>query len=274
MNQNIIAFKGEVEVLDASWSLRDGRQVTFRLCGEPFGRIHPFKQYQQRRGGKVGTRFRASFARAATGEALNTFDLMLASWKDSSTAGQQVTFWIDDEPDAHPFCGCTYRQNGTPGEIFALVLVELDDEDKPVDQSHTGQHRSGGSDAGSQDGVHEQRSAGSIPSSDSEAPAQTAAAVAGYGERPAGGAAGNRKGARKLSSTAHLLVSSALFVRYLQETKANLIKEWSSDKARVYAKGLISVESLSDLDRNQDAAHRYHELIRKPYDKWYRQDPP
>lgn len=271
MNQNIIAFQGECEVLDASWSLRDGRQVTFRICGEPYGRIHPFKQYQQRRGGKVGTRFTAAFARPSTGEALSTFELMLCSWKDSSTAGQQVTFWIDDEPDAHPFCGCAYRQNGTPGEIFAVVLVELDDEDKPVTQQSV-------ADAVrdqycAEAGIPEQRAVGSTP----ESAVQTSgkAAVAGAGDarpvanRPAGGA----KGARKLSSTAHLLVSSPLFLRYLQETKAALVKDWSSDKARVYAKGVMKVESLSDLDRNQDAARRYHELIRKPYARWYSQEP-
>lgn len=261
MNQSLIAFQGECEVLDASWSLRDGRQVTFRLCGEPYGRIHPFKKYQQRRGGKVGARFRASFARSTTGEALSTFDIMLASWKDSSTAGQQVTFWIDDEPDAHPFCGCAYRQNGTPGEIFAVVLVELDDEDRAVDQR------------GIEDPVHEQPASGKSPEGAQQASGAPAGEsyvnAPGVAPRPSGGT----KGARKLSSTAHLLVSSALFLRYLQETKANLVKDWSSDKARVYAKRLIEVESLSDLDRNAEAAKRYHEQIRKPYDRWYRQEP-
>src|SRR5436190_7443900 len=100
----LVAFSGEVEVLAAQWDLQSGRTVTFRIAGEPYGRVHPFKKYQQRRGGKVGSRFTAAFARSTTGEALSTFEVMLMSWKDSSTAGQQVSFWIDDEPDAHPFC--------------------------------------------------------------------------------------------------------------------------------------------------------------------------
>ena len=41
--------------------------------------------------GKVGARFRAAFARAVSGEPLNTFDLMLCAWKDSSTAGATYT---------------------------------------------------------------------------------------------------------------------------------------------------------------------------------------
>lgn len=264
MNQNIIAFQGECEVLDASWSLRDGRQVTFRLCGEPYGRIHPFKKYQQRRGGKVGARFRASFARSTSGEVLNTFDLMLASWKDSSTAGQQVTFWIDDEPDAHPFCGCSYRQNGTPGEIFALVLVELNDDDTAIDQAQRQSVESSVGASGAvtaRSEVPEGTCRDPVHSGGSKPPVRNQAATKGSSPR-------------KLSSTAHLLVSSALFVRYLQETKSNLVKDWTTDKAKIYAKGLIKVESLSDLDRNTDAATRYHDLIRRPYDKWYRQDPP
>jgi hypothetical protein len=271
MTHSLIAFQGEVEVLSAQWDLQNGRTVTFRICGEPFGRTHPFKKYQQRRGGRVGSRFRAAFARTTTGEALGSFDLMLMAWKDSSTAGQQVSFWIDDEPTAHPFCGCAYRRNGTPGDVFALVLVELDDEDKPIDQER--RDRLDGPGAAPPSGLHDGQATGGAPPPAAQTGDRASAALPGS-HAPTGKRAARGTGApRKLSSSAHLLVSSPLFVRYLAETKPTLVKEWSGDKARVYAKKLIKVESLSDLDRDPEAVRRFHELIRKPYDRWYRQEP-
>jgi hypothetical protein len=35
----------------------------------------------------------------------------------------------------------------------------------------------------------------------------------------------------------------------------------------------MKVESLSDLDRDQGAVRRYHELIRRPFDRWNHQEP-
>ena len=102
----LVAFQGEVEVLNATWSLNDGRRLELRICGNAYERQHPFKRFQQKRNGHVGTRFKASFARTSTGECVGLMELMLAGWKDSSSIGQSVTFWLDDEPTVHPFCGC------------------------------------------------------------------------------------------------------------------------------------------------------------------------
>lgn len=257
-----VCFQGEVEVLNATWSLNDGRRVEFRICGEAYHRQHPFKRFQQKRNGHVGTRFKASFARLETGECLSVMELMLCGWKDSSSVGQSVTFWLDDEPDTHPFCGCTPRKAQMPGDMFALVLVELDDDERPVDQVR-------------QRAIREQGGA--------EAPADLhdqGAADPGAGA-PAPAAAGNRPGPgsdrpparRKLSSAAHLLVTRPMFVQFLKETKPNLVKSWTPEVARKYAKGLIGVESLSDLDRDRGAAQRFETLIKQPYERWAHQDP-
>ena len=88
----LIAFSGEVECLNATWSLDGGRRLELRICGEAFGRNHPFKRFQQKRNGHVGTRFKASFARISTGECVGMMELMLCAWKDSSSIGQSVTF--------------------------------------------------------------------------------------------------------------------------------------------------------------------------------------
>jgi hypothetical protein len=262
VNENIICFEGSVELLGASWDLESGRMVEIRLCGDAFGQVHPFKKYQQRRNGRMGTRFYAAFARE-TEEIVYQGQTMLAAWKDSSIAGQSVRLWLDDETTQHPFAGCQRRKNGTPGDIFALCLVELNDDETPIDQAQREslEPRSG--------------PAGAAPEGPEVPEGPSANSVHAGGRTPAvrTQAAAKTHSPRKLSSTAHLLVSGPLFVRYLQETKATLVKEWTSEKARTYAKGLMKVESLSDLDRDPEAVKRYRELVQRPYDRWFRQEP-
>lgn len=269
---NAIAFQGEIEILNAAWSLDSGRTVEFRLCGEAYDRVHPFKIFQRRRGGRVGTRFRAVFANVDSGEQLLTMDVMLAGWKDSSSVGQSVILWLDDEVDVHPFCGVTRRKNSTPGDIFALVLVELNDDETAVAQNRIGQdvHQGGGQ--GVSASVHD--SAAVTAGAPASRAAHGAASGGGHATKegsPQGGATPRR--AQKLSSSVHLLVTSPIFVRWLKETKGSLVKDWTQELARQYAKQVIKVESLSDLDRDPEAVKRFHENIRRPYERWYRQEP-
>lgn len=254
-----VAFRGEVEILNATWSLDEGRMVELRLCGEAYGRIHPFKKHQQRRNGRMGTRFRASFANSKTGDPLSTMDLMLASWKDTSRTGQSIRLWIDNEVEVHPFSGCERRNGQIPGDMFAVVMVELDDDDSAINQSKRDRVERGEGPVG---------------------PTPQGAEVEGPGENPLpshqrahhGGNKGKSRSPRKLSSTVHLLVTSPLFLRFLQETKAELVPRWDSQKAREYVKSYLKVQSLSELDRDPAAARRW-EKVRQAYDKWYRQEP-
>jgi hypothetical protein len=266
------AFQGNIEILNATWSLDEGRMVEFRLCGDSFGRLHPFKKYQQRRNGRVGTRFMGAFA--ADGEPVRyQGEVMLASWKDTSGTGLSVRLWLDNEHSEHPFAGCQRRKNGTPGDILFLALVEIQDDETQVDQDQrdriTGAGATGSVESGPWDGP---QTAGA-DTADQRA-AQSPQRSDGARNPAAGRSAGGSSKPRKLSSSAHLLLGGALFLRYLQETKATLVKEWTSEKARLYAKNVMKVESLSDLDRDPEAAKRFHQLIRRPYDMWYRQEPP
>lgn len=267
-----IAFQGEIEILNAAWSLDSGRTVEFRLCGESYDRVHPFKIFQRRRGGRVGTRFRAVFANVQNGQELLTMDVMLAGWKDSSSVGQSVTLWLDDEVDVHPFCGVGRRKASVPGDIFALVLVELNDDETAVAQNGNGRNIHAGSGQGVSTGVHD----GAAASTGTAAPRATHGAASGASQSPKRGSANGGAAARrgqKLSSSVHLLVTSAIFLRWLRETKGNLVREWTTELARQYAKQVIKVESLSDLDRDPEAVKRFHENIRRPYERWYRQEP-
>ena len=278
MNPGLIAFQGEVELLNASWDLENGRMVEFRICGEAYGRVHPFKKYQQRRGGRMGSRFTAAFGRCTTGELLMHCEVMLAAWKDSSAVGQSVKFWLDNEVAVHPFCGCERRKNGTPGDVFTLVLVELNDDDTPVDQTKHPLDSGGSaappadeSEAGFQAGVHDQ----AATAGDAAAPHQENRKVGAGAQRPQNttGAGQRSRARRRFSSSVHLLVTSARYVQWLQETKGTLVKQWTPELARQYTKRVIKVESLSDLDRDQEAVKRFHELIRRPYERWAHQEP-
>jgi hypothetical protein len=275
MSPELIAFSGEFEVIEAAWSLANGRTATFRICGEAFGRNHPFKKFQQRRSGRVGTRFHASFVSPDSGESIN-IELMLCSWKDSSSIGQTVAFWLDNDSSLHPFAGCAYRKGSEPGDVFAVAIVELTDDDQPVrqDANHLGE-------------VSQAR-----PVPEDPRPAAAAeglpAATSGMSGDPAvpqngrggsqGGTAGNGRNRRvpgkpsKLSSLAHRTVTNPQFVQFLRETKPNTAK-WTPEIARRYAKTLIQVESLSDLDRDPAAAERFRNMIGKPYDQWRYQYP-
>lgn len=257
-----VCFQGEVEVLNATWSLNDGRRVELRICGNAYERQHPFKRFQQKRNGHVGTRFKASFARIDTGELVGTMDLMLCGWKDSSAVGQSVIFWLDDEVTVHPFCGCAPRKGQVPGDMFAMVLVEIGDDERPIDQVRQAAVEQRG-DQGVPADVHD---AGATPPGAGEAPP----AASGNHQRPD---ADRQPTRRKLSSAAHLLLTSPMFTQFLKETKPNLVKQWTPDVARQYVKGLIKVESLSDLDRDRGAVERYETLVRRPYDRWAHQDP-
>jgi len=76
-------------------------------------------------------------------------------------------------------------------------------------------------------------------------------------------------GKRKLSAEAHLMVTSHWFVQYLKErVKQPRSGPWTAESARRWVKWKIQIESLSDLDRSEEKAHRFHEEIRKPFAKW------
>lgn len=64
-----------------------------------------------------------------------------------------------------------------------------------------------------------------------------------------------------------------MFVRFLNETKPNVVPTWTPELARRYVKATVRVESMADLDRNADAAARYETLIRKPFGRWRYQHP-
>ena len=133
----IVAHQGMMELLDAKWELNSGRTVKLRIVDNPEAPliVNPFTQFVRRRGNRVGTRFEAAFVRYGEGRPFFKGEMMLAGGGQPLGQGMWVKFWLDDEADHHPFAGCAGRKGDHPGDLFGVVMVELDDDDVVIDQA-------------------------------------------------------------------------------------------------------------------------------------------
>ena len=212
---------------DARWSLDHGRTVVFRLVTTPECDItrNPFSEHQKRGKGHMGQIFHACIV--PDGEVRPIYDAQLrfADWKCDSR-GRDVSFWLDDEADRHPFAGYSRRKGTTEtGATFAAVFV-LIEEERAVDL------------------VTEEK----------------IAAV---------------RAPRKLSSQVHLMITGPRFLQFLTERNVKATQQlrelglkWDGERARLWVKRALEIESLSELDRRQDKAEEFHERIRKPFAAW------
>lgn len=62
-------------------------------------------------------------------------EMMLCSWGDSSRNGRTATFRLSEDEPEHPFRTMPTQTGKTPGQRFMVVMVLLDDEDKPVKEA-------------------------------------------------------------------------------------------------------------------------------------------
>ena len=130
MTDGLIAYKGQVTLDKAVWDNITGMTMVVDLEQRPheLTAANPFKKFTKMRKGRVGTRF--SVVMMADGDKSPAYDdeVMLKGWNDG-TNGWRVTFWINaDEDGLHPF------MNDDKGSEFALVAVELDDDNEAIDQ--------------------------------------------------------------------------------------------------------------------------------------------
>lgn len=131
MIKNLVAWQGSVTLKRAQWDSANGYTVQFGLPDpEETDKANPFKRFTKMRKGKVGTRFEAIIFDTAPEPAQVYNDgAMLKGWTDSNT-GHAVSFWLANvEGGDHPMA--SYKE----GDTFAIALVELSDEDAPIDQA-------------------------------------------------------------------------------------------------------------------------------------------
>lgn len=130
MREGMVAYQGVVTLKKAVWDNIWGMWTQFQLEQRPQERnaANPFKRFTKMRKDRVGTRFSAVFSHVKEPDCVAyEGEVMLKGWSDGVT-GWKVDLWVDDDNGLHPFMG---HDNG---DEYALVLVELDDDDAPIDQ--------------------------------------------------------------------------------------------------------------------------------------------
>lgn len=65
-------------------------------------------------------------------------ELQLLGWSETNTRGRTVTFQVDGDDVDHPFKTFTTRKGKVAGHRFAVVMVEIDDNEQPVEQKKAG----------------------------------------------------------------------------------------------------------------------------------------
>lgn len=107
--------------------------MDFRIAGDGYERMHPFKQFQRKRAGRMGSRFAAAIVDIHGVVRVST-EVMLKNWTETANGGQQFSLWLDDEAKLHPFAGCRHRKREEPGEMFRISLLEIQEDETPAPQ--------------------------------------------------------------------------------------------------------------------------------------------
>jgi hypothetical protein len=61
-------------------------------------------------------------------------EMQLAGWSETHTGGCKVTFWLSDPADLDAFRTLTVRKGNQAGHRFMAVLVEIGEDEQPVQQ--------------------------------------------------------------------------------------------------------------------------------------------
>jgi hypothetical protein len=61
-------------------------------------------------------------------------EMQLAGWSESHNSGCKVTFWLQSSEDLEAFRALTVRKGNTAGQRFMAALVEIGDDELPVQQ--------------------------------------------------------------------------------------------------------------------------------------------
>jgi hypothetical protein len=79
------------------------------------------------------------------GEITPTFhgEMQLAGWSESHNGGCKVTFWLQSSEDLDAFRALTVRKGNTAGQRFMAALVEVGDDEQPVQQAETEKAKGG-----------------------------------------------------------------------------------------------------------------------------------
>lgn len=134
MEANVVAYHATVQMHEAKWTDKEGSTVTFKLpmTAHNDDRRNPFAYFTKRRKNRAGTRFMMVCVdqKLRPVQEIYKDEVMLCGWNDSQTNGHTVKLWLTHDDMGHPFDG--YERHEP--ERFYISLVELDDDQEPIDQ--------------------------------------------------------------------------------------------------------------------------------------------
>ncbi|CAB3972268.1 MULTISPECIES: hypothetical protein [Burkholderia] len=61
-------------------------------------------------------------------------EMQLAGWSETHTGGCKVTFWLHDPADLEAFRTLTVRKGNQAGHRFMVAMVEIGDDEQPIQQ--------------------------------------------------------------------------------------------------------------------------------------------
>lgn len=121
-----VAAFAQVALHNAESSHTAGYKVTFRLLDET--EYEQFSGITKRKKGKAGGRYRV-FLLAVDEKLCRKIDALFLGWTMSNSAGGRIKFELSSEADF------AFFRSLPAGQEWSATLVELDDEEQPVDQS-------------------------------------------------------------------------------------------------------------------------------------------
>ncbi len=301
-----IAWSGELLLLEAKWTDKDGHLAKFKLVSPNEARPNPFKAFTKRKKGRAGTRFEASLAHVGevrTDHTAYNGQMMLAGWADTSTQGYTVTFWVEPpEPltvhhldqeltlqdQTHKLAG--YERNK---DSFMAVLVELDDDDQPIDQDLRERVEKATTkivpvtlcsceDPTECTDVHRERLTFGVRCrrlqeiGDQHTQALVDSVVQAKKEHleKHGAEIVERVFDRRrktLSNYAAMLCLNKDFWEWVNETQLGNVdpRVFDKDTAAEWMRNKLGIDSRADIDTMDVKAKMYHELVRKPFAVWH-----
>jgi hypothetical protein len=62
-------------------------------------------------------------------------EVMLLGWSETSNRGRTITLQLPADGEGHPFSTAVTKHGKTAGQRYAIVMVEIGDDEKPVEKT-------------------------------------------------------------------------------------------------------------------------------------------
>ena len=59
-------------------------------------------------------------------------EVQLIGWAETNARGRTITLQLNEDGEGHPFAAARTKQGKTAGQRYAIVMVQIGDDEKPV----------------------------------------------------------------------------------------------------------------------------------------------